>query len=122
VQKHLAPTDFTAGPRRVLAEVYWRHQQDEGEPAFNEFLTLLQEPPVKELAVELAQNCLNMAQPESSLRSGLQYLMAERQRLVDRTLCARLSGGSQDEAALLEQISESSRVPDPRRLAIPYGL
>jgi DNA primase len=115
VQKHLMPTDFTTGPRRELAEVYWRHQRDEGEPVFNEFLGLLHEPPVKELAVKLAQECLNMPQPESWLRSGLEYLLAERQRLNEKALHARLNDGGQDEATLL-QISESSWVPDPRRL------
>ena len=45
-------TDFTDPARRLLAEVYWQHQRDEGEPAFNEFLDVLRaaSPPEVDLA------------------------------------------------------------------------
>jgi DNA primase len=43
VQTLLAPEDFTDVRRRRLAEVYWSHQQDEGEPTFSEFLSLLEQ-------------------------------------------------------------------------------
>ena len=38
IQTVVAPEDFTEPVRRRLAEVYWRHQHDEGEPVFSEFL------------------------------------------------------------------------------------
>ena len=41
VQTLLAPEDFTDAGLSRLAEVYWSHQRDEGEPVFNEFLALL---------------------------------------------------------------------------------
>ena len=41
VQTVIGPDDFTEPVRRRLAEVYWRHQHDEGEPVFSEFLGFL---------------------------------------------------------------------------------
>jgi len=35
--------DFTDKARRQLAEVYWTHQRDQGEPVFSEFLMILAE-------------------------------------------------------------------------------
>ena len=43
VQRTIGVTDFTDGTRRRLAEMYWQHQRDEGEPVFNEFLGLLRD-------------------------------------------------------------------------------
>jgi hypothetical protein len=43
VQQSVHVEDFTDAPRRRLAEVYWAHQRDEGEPVFNEFLGLLRD-------------------------------------------------------------------------------
>jgi DNA primase len=41
VQTLVGPEDFTEPVRARLAEVYWRHQHDEGEPVFSEFLGIL---------------------------------------------------------------------------------
>jgi hypothetical protein len=123
-QTAIDPRDFTPGPRRELAEIYWRHQRDEGEPVLSELLALLQdEPEVKLLAVELAQGMSEVSEPGKMLEAHLQYLQRERERLAQRELESRLRGGAaQDEAAILEMISASTRVPDPRRLVVPYGV
>lgn len=122
-QKQVGPHDFTPGPRRTLAEKYWQHQCDEGEPVLNEFLLLLEEEPaVKLLAVELAQDIARLTEPEKMLPAHLQYLEQERERLNQRKLHTQLrDGAAGDEAAILEMISASTRIPDPRRLAVPYG-
>jgi hypothetical protein len=130
VQQHLQPEDFTDGPRRKLAEIYWQHQQDEGEPVFNQFLDLLIDAVVKELAVELAQQASAEPEPELSLKERLEYLRLQRGRFQQEKLEAQLRGGSHqgspdgllDEAALLQQISESCKVPDLRRLPARYSV
>ena len=43
VQRTVGVDDFTDGTRRRLAELYWQHQRDEGEPVFNEFLGLIRD-------------------------------------------------------------------------------
>jgi DNA primase len=121
-QKQIAPDDFTPGPRRKLAEIYWRHQQDEGEPVLNQFLSLLDEDPeVRVLAVELAQEAAAVAEPGKFLPTHLQCLETDRARLEQRKLQSRLRDDGADEAALLEMMSALSRIPDPRRLAAPFG-
>jgi DNA primase len=123
-QQKIAPDDFSPGPRRKLAEIYWRHQQDEGEPVLNEFVSLLDgDPAVKTLAVEAAQEVSRLAEPDKVLDAHLRYLDGERARLKLGTHQALLrSGTAADEVAELEKISALARVPDPRRLAVPYGV
>jgi DNA primase len=120
VQKYCEPPDFTPGPRRALAEAYWRHQQDEGEPILNQFLDLL-EPAVKETAAELAHRAMTRPDARASLESALKYLQSQRQRVVRQECEARLRGGDPEEERLLQQLESSSRIPDPRRFAVPYG-
>jgi DNA primase len=136
VQAELQPADFTDGRRKALAEIYWQHQQDEGEPVFNQFLSLLEgvnvgEQSIKELAVKLAQEAQAYSDPVNSLKSCLEYFHDQRMRLAqeDRQAQLRRSGDRTangpdvliDEAAVLQQISDFSRTPDPRRLPVRYG-
>jgi hypothetical protein len=122
-QKHIAPEDFSPGPRRKLAETYWRHQQDEGEPVLNDFLLVLEEEPeVRALAVQTVQEISRLSEAGKQLGAHLEYLHGERARLkLDGHQAQLRSGAAQDEVALWELISASARVPDPRRLAVPYG-
>jgi hypothetical protein len=128
VQAQIRPEDFTEGPRRTLAEIYWRHQQDEGEPVLNQFLTLLDaDPAVKELAAELAQGAQAPAEPREYLRSCLESLKLRQIRLEQERREAQLRGmdnqplSEQDELAVLQQLSEFSKIPDPRRMPVRYG-
>jgi DNA primase len=128
VQKHLGPLDFTDGPRRKLAEIYWQHQQDEGEPVLNQLLSLLDDqPPVKELAVELAQIVQIGPEADIVLESSIEYFRLARLRSEQEEREAQLRRGADpslapvDEAAVLAQICEFSKIPDPRRLAVRYG-
>jgi DNA primase len=118
-QKNISPDDFTVGPRRSLAEIYWRHQQDEGEPVFNQFLATLDEP-LKELAVELVVRLSGVPQPELTLRDNIEYLESQRERLTKDNWEAQLRGGD-DEVAVLRRISETCRNPDLRRLPTRFG-
>ncbi len=122
-QKHISPEDFSPGPRRKLAQTFWQHQQDEGEPVLNEFLMILEgEPEIRDLAVQSAQEISRLAEPGKMLAAHLEYLHGERARMKTDGHQAQLrSGVAQDEVALLELISASASVPDPRRLAVPYG-
>jgi DNA primase len=117
VQRDVQPDDFADGPRRRLAQAYWQHQQDEGEPVLSEFLTVLEDPAVKELAAQLAQGARNDPDPLISLPACLKYLLAERQK---RQRLSRFDG--LDEVAGLAELTESARIPDPRRLPVPYGI
>ena len=52
VQQHVHLEEFTDGPHRSLADVYWSHQRDEGEPTLAEFVSLL-DGQLKQLAILL---------------------------------------------------------------------
>ena len=54
IQQELKPGDFTDEALRQIAEVFWQHLQDEGEPVFNEFLDLLSDAELKSVAVQWA--------------------------------------------------------------------
>lgn len=122
VQKALQAEDFVTPGLRELAEVYWNHQRDEGEPVFNEFLSLLTDARVKALAIELVQAVEDVTDREVLLREGQEFLASLRQKQKKQKLVAALlrRGGEQplsaeEEAQLLRELEQSARRPDLRR-------
>ena len=81
VQQVMHLEDFVDDGHRRLAEIYWNHQRDEGEPVFNEFLGSLQEPILVETAKLAVDAVESLPGPvEEILAEALAYL--ERQRRV----------------------------------------
>ena len=130
-------TDFTDGARRRLAELYWQHQQDEGEPAFNEFLDVLRagsdpgpdgnaECDLAGLAIELVTELDELtggdetpAEPSELVRQSIKLLDemragGERDKLVAQL--RRTSGAEADAAESLRALQERARRPDLRRV------
>jgi DNA primase len=120
VQQHIAPQDFTDDLRRALAEAYWSHQRDEGEPVFNEFLGLLPSPELRELAIELERECSELKDGiEQVLNDSVTYLVRViQERHEQMKLLAELKRtgdegrSEEDEVALLRQLQEKARKPD----------
>ena len=129
-------SDFTDPARHRLAEVYWQHQQDEGEPNFNEFLDVLREASadldLATLGVELLAD-LDVAGGEDGgpvppavlLQEGLKLLVEdragdERDKLVAdlRRISGAEPGATTSVAASesLRQLQERARRPDLRRV------
>jgi DNA primase len=133
VQQHVGVADFTDDARRRLAELYWGHQRDEGEPVFNEFLGVLSGDPVlTELAVELVDEVEALLASESSgdgeasvlertLADAVRHLNEMRSRREEQKLVAELRRTSdaplpeQDEVSLLRKLQDMARTPDLRR-------
>jgi len=121
VQLEIQPEDFAEGPRRVLADTYWRHQRDEGEPVLSHFLDLLDDPAVKAMAAQLAEEAERLDDPELWLNSGLQYLLSERRRALPEKEVSQLRGStSESDVGSLQRIFESSKIDDGRRLPFRY--
>jgi DNA primase len=121
VQMDLSPEDFAEGPRRELAELYWRHQRDEGEPVLSHFLGQLENPAVKATAAQLAEEAERLDEPELWLNSGLQYFLSERRRALPEKEVLQLRGStSESDAGSLQRIFESSKIDDGRRLPFRY--
>src|SRR6185437_12478751 len=70
VQQTVHVQDFTDDLRRRLAEVYWQHQRDEGEPVLNEFLGVLNDDELKELAVELVDEAEKLGDVKQTLEDS----------------------------------------------------
>ncbi len=122
-QQSISPTDFTDSTRRKLAEIYWSHQRDEGEPVFAEFLSYLTEhPALTELAVELVGEIDALEDPSVHLKDSVHHLAEVRRREEDQKHVATLrrtndqSLSEQDEIAQLKKLFENRRTPDLRRV------
>jgi DNA primase len=141
VQSVVGVNAFTNPARRRLAELYWAHQRDEGEPVFNEFLGILAETAASrsevegtdgaepagpelsdlgQLAVEVVEEVESLPDPDAVLSECLMFIEQDLQRRVERKLLAevrRTDGqlSEQDEIALFRKIQEKARQPDLRR-------
>ncbi len=122
VQTVIGVEDFEDERLKVVAEVYWNHQREEGEPVFNEFVDALKEAELKALAIELADAVEEM-DLEVTLSGALQYLFEVKHRTAEDKIVATLrrTGEAQDlseeeQVKLLVKLQESARRPDLRRV------
>ncbi|HVT88276.1 MAG TPA: DNA primase [Tepidisphaeraceae bacterium] len=115
VQHELSVSDFSDQYRQKLAEVYWAHQRDDGEPVFSELLGLLDNSALKELAIELVQETEAMGNLDRMLTDGMAHLKQIRHKQDKNSLVAQLRASQQapeDEIALLRKLQDSVRRPD----------
>jgi DNA primase len=123
VQREVAPKDFVDPTRQKLAELYWSHQRDEGEPVFSEFLTYLtDQPALTQLAVELVDETEALDDAAGHLADAMRHLAEVRSRGEGQKLVAELRRTSdaklpeQDEVDLLKKLQDKARTPDLRRV------
>jgi len=123
VQRDLQPSDFDEGPLRRVAEIYWAHQREEGEPVMSEFLGLLEDPALVELAISCVDEVESLADLQLTLSEALVHLgpirkaQEERRKLIaqsKRTNDATMS--EQDEVLLFERLQARTREADPWRV------
>ena len=122
VQTVVAVEDFVDTKLRAVAQVYWDHQREEGEPVFNEFIDSLKEAELKSLAIELADAVEEM-DLEVTLSGALEYLSEMKHRRAEEKMVATLrrTGDEQElseeeQVKLLVKLQESARRPDLRRV------
>lgn len=121
VQVVVGVDDFSDEHRRRLAQRYWEHQRDEGEPVFNEFLGLLGDAALLELAVEVVDEVEALPDPDSALVEALAHLQEAGRDRDKRKLVAQLRRTSdeplseQQEVELFRRLQEKARQPDLRR-------
>jgi hypothetical protein len=101
---------------KQLAEVYWSHQRDEGEPVFNEFLAFLPSPELKELAVTLLGEFEEQAQAEleKGLNDAIDNLIWERTAAERRQRQAAIGAEGSDEVEQLRRLTELARASSQR--------
>jgi DNA primase len=120
VQLGLQAEEFEHPELRRLAETFWNHQRDEGEPVFNELLDLLPDVELKSLAIELVEAVEELNDLDGVLAGATQYLAEMRSMKEERKIVAEAQriGGASDEsqARILRELQERRRVPDLRRV------
>jgi DNA primase len=114
--------DFQDRVHRKLAETYWQHQQDVGEPVFSEFLGMLEEASVKELAVQLIEFAEELESVEETLNGVLAFLDEEKKRkegqkqLADLRRISQKSADLEDVEAKWAEFVKNNQTMDPKRL------
>lgn len=117
VQKKVSVEHFADPAHRRLAEIYWAYQRDEGEPVFNEFLGLLTEPSLVEVAVSAAEEAESLSAPTVLIEDAMAYF-AEVQRTRETQKLQseiRQKSPEQDDGLLLKKLQEQARQPNLRR-------
>ena len=104
--------DFANEQHRRLAEKYWNHQRDEGEPVFNQFLASLEEPALVELAVTAVEEVEALSEIEGMLQEASAYFERTRRVRDEQKLVASSQRKELDEVELLRKLSEKRRKAD----------
>ncbi|MGD0388782.1 MAG: DNA primase [Tepidisphaeraceae bacterium] len=128
IQQELKPSDFTDDTLRRIADLFWRHLQDEGEPVFNEFLTVLSDVQLKSIAVKWADEVSNLPEKEEYLSQSMRHIMRDREveerealvakcRLTDEQPPAE-KGDRSAEKDNLRKLQEKARHPDLKRVTL----
>jgi len=121
VQRDIGLVDFSEFGRQKLAEKFWQHQRDEGEPVFNEFLGDLGDEGLMQLAVELVEEAESLVDRDVFLTESIAHLKEMRIRQEGQKLMSALRRTNDDrlpeqaEVDLLRQLQEKARRPDMRR-------
>ena len=136
VQIAVQPQDFSTAPLRRLAELYWDHQRNEGEPVLAEFAAVLEAADDAEspgpgpagglvaLAFESAKAVEAFDDPAKVVDDALDFFRNHRRRQeADRLVAQSRRGPSgadgptreRDEVDVLRQIQERARRPDLQR-------
>lgn len=113
--------DFANERYRRLAEIYWNHQRDEGEPVLNEFLGTLPDPTLVETAMLAVDEIESHADPEADLQAALAYLdrlrqVQEEQKLVATSRRISGNGDAPDGTDVLRELMEKRQKPDLWRI------
>lgn len=115
LQRTVGVSNFTDETHRKLAEVYWDHQRNEGEPVFREFLGILQDPSLVELAVSVVDEVESLTAREQMLAEAVAYFDHQRKVLEEQKHTAQIRQGSTDETDLLRKLQENASKGNLRR-------
>ena len=110
IQQELKPSDFTDDTLRRIAELFWRHLQDEGEPVFNEFLAVLSDVELKSVAVKWAEEVSSLEDPERYFNECLLHIIRERECAEQQAIMVELR-----RSASRELPATTAQSPEPQR-------
>jgi len=119
VQTALNVDEFQDATRRRLAEIYWAHQTDEGEPVFAEFLGTLRDQAASELeadalcqvALDLMDESEHLLEVDQALNDAVQHFKRHREQKKEFKLYAQLrrsSGSGQNDSSAGSSLPSSA--------------
>jgi DNA primase len=122
VQQAVHLEDFHDEACRRLAETYWNHQRDEGEPVFNEFIGTLRDPNLLEIAITAADEVEALGDKNVVLSDVYAFFDRNRRVRDEQKLVAssrRISHDDQEAEGnkLLRELSQLRSQADLRRPA-----
>jgi DNA primase len=110
VQQHISPEDFSAEPRQRLAQLCWDHHHHEGAPVLSEFLTILNQAHLAELAIDLVEESKTIleANVANAFQAAIEYIQRAGRERAGRLAVANLrqANSVEDEVAILRQLAE----------------
>jgi DNA primase len=128
IQQTLKPSDFTDDSLRGIAEMFWRHLQDEGEPVVNEFLSLISDVGLKSVAVKWANEATDAIEKDQYLADSLGHIIREQEIEERRRLVVGLrqtaqtpdneQGSKSSDIETLRKLQEKARQPDLMRVTL----
>ncbi len=98
LQVSVSPEQFSDPRRRQLAQIYWEHQRNEGEPEFAAFLTELPTDELRTMAVDLLEECETLPDVEATLRTAVRFFEEEKRREELAALRSSLKPGQEDDS------------------------
>ena len=124
VQRELQPDAFDEGSLKRLAEMYWSHQREEGEPVLSEFLGLLdKDSDLVELAISCVDEVEELQDLELTLNEAMVHLGTvrkgheERRKLIAQSKrTSEQTMSEQDEVIMFERLQARTRQADPWRV------
>ncbi len=112
VQQVVSVHDFSEDARQRLAQIYWEHQRDEGEPVFNEFLAAVGDEGLRQLAIELVDEVGRLDDLGSTLEEAMKHLALQQRQRMEQEVFAQARDG---DVSALKKLQEQRRAPDLRR-------
>lgn len=115
VQQVVSIDDFMAENLRPLAEWYWDHQRNEGEPDLAEVVAVLDSGPLKTLVIELASEAEAMNNPKM-LADGVGFIRRAKELQAQTKLSGQLRRSKEErlgddfEIDALTKLQDASRV------------
>jgi DNA primase len=105
VQQHVLLEDFANPFFRKMADLYWGHQRDEGEPVFSEFLGILESVGLGALAVELLEEAETMGDVDMVLAGAVGHLHEVRRLKEEQKHLAALRRTKDEKVSEEEEIA-----------------
>jgi DNA primase len=117
IQQYISPEDFSSEPRQRLSQLYWDHHRDEGPPVLSEFLTILNQANLAELAIDMVEESKTILEADvaNTIRRAIEYIEIVGRQRQARSAHRSLQEKSGDDVEVLNQVTKLAKLESQRR-------